>query len=60
MPKHLNSRSKELVASLINYFERERDNKGPLLPLTAVREVSLIDKHIKPLLKLVFLKFCDY
>ncbi|CAH0549433.1 unnamed protein product [Brassicogethes aeneus] len=38
MPKHLNSRSQELVSSLIRYFEAERDNNGPLLPLTAVRE----------------------
>lgn len=40
MPKHLNSRCKELISSLISYFEKERDNNGPLLPLTAVREVS--------------------
>ncbi|KAK5650056.1 hypothetical protein RI129_001085 [Pyrocoelia pectoralis] len=38
MPKHLNSTAKKLVASLINYFEKERDNGGPLLPLQAVRE----------------------
>jgi hypothetical protein len=25
----------------ISYFERERDNGGPLLPLSAVREVSV-------------------
>ena len=40
MPKQLNSRCKELVASLIRYFEEERENNGPLLPLGAVREVS--------------------
>ncbi|XP_072398158.1 uncharacterized protein [Diabrotica undecimpunctata] len=38
MPKQLNSRSKELVASLVNYFEEERNNNGPLLPLNAVQE----------------------
>jgi hypothetical protein len=38
MPKKLNSRCKELVASLANYFEQERDNNGPFLPLTSVRE----------------------
>lgn len=34
-------KSKEFIASLINYFEQERDNGGPLLPLSAVREVSV-------------------
>ncbi|XP_019757861.2 uncharacterized protein LOC109536189 isoform X4 [Dendroctonus ponderosae] len=38
MPKPLDSRSKELVANLIRYFEQERDNQGPFLPLAAVRE----------------------
>ncbi|KAK5640400.1 hypothetical protein RI129_011211 [Pyrocoelia pectoralis] len=38
MPKHLNSTAKKLMASLIDYFEKERDNGGPLLPLQAVRE----------------------
>ncbi|KAL1509914.1 hypothetical protein ABEB36_004578 [Hypothenemus hampei] len=38
MPKPLKSKSKELVASLVSYFEKERDNGTPLLPLTAVRE----------------------
>ncbi|CAH1990250.1 unnamed protein product [Acanthoscelides obtectus] len=33
MPKFLNSRCKELVASLINYFKKELENDGPLLPL---------------------------
>lgn len=40
MPKQLSSSCKEMVSSLITYFERERDNGGPLLPLTAVRDVS--------------------
>ncbi|KAF2898566.1 hypothetical protein ILUMI_07611 [Ignelater luminosus] len=31
-------KAKELVASLISYFEQERDNGGPLIPVTAVRE----------------------
>ncbi|CAH1108991.1 unnamed protein product [Psylliodes chrysocephalus] len=38
MPKHLNSRAKELVGYLIRYFEEERDNGGPLLSINAVRE----------------------
>jgi hypothetical protein len=38
MPKPLRKQSKELVSALISYFERERDNGGPLLPLSAVRE----------------------
>ncbi|KAK5650260.1 hypothetical protein RI129_001289 [Pyrocoelia pectoralis] len=38
MPKHINSTAKKLIASLIDYFEKERDNGGPLLPLQAVRE----------------------
>ncbi|KAF7266544.1 hypothetical protein GWI33_020053 [Rhynchophorus ferrugineus] len=38
MPKPLNSQSQKQIASLINYFERERDNGGPLLPITCVRE----------------------
>jgi hypothetical protein len=41
MPKPLRKQSKELVSALISYFERERDNGGPLLPLSAVREVSV-------------------
>lgn len=40
MPGYIPRRSKELIAALIRYFERERDNGGPLLPLTAVTEVS--------------------
>lgn len=43
MPKPLNSQCQRLVASLIRYFEKERENKGPLLPLTAVREVNYIN-----------------
>lgn len=40
MSRVLPKQSKELIASLIRYFELERDNGGPLLPLTATREVS--------------------
>jgi hypothetical protein len=40
MSKQLNSRCKELVASLVNYFEQGRNNNGPLLPLNAVQEVG--------------------
>ncbi|KAF2902615.1 hypothetical protein ILUMI_03572 [Ignelater luminosus] len=32
--------AKEFVASLVSYFERERDNGGPLILVTAVREES--------------------
>jgi hypothetical protein len=41
MPKPLSKQSQEMIAKLIRYFEQERDNRGPLLPLGAVREVSL-------------------
>ena len=34
MPKPLSSQSKKLVASLLNYFQRECENHGPLLPIT--------------------------
>ncbi|KAJ3621622.1 hypothetical protein MTP99_003736 [Tenebrio molitor] len=44
MPKPLRKQSKELVSALISYFERERDNGGPLLPLSAVREDGTISK----------------
>lgn len=39
MPQSLCKQSKKVIASLINYFERERAIGGPLLPLTTVREV---------------------
>jgi hypothetical protein len=38
MPKPLSKHSQEMIAKLIRYFEQERDNRGPLLPLGAVRE----------------------
>ncbi|KAJ8957202.1 hypothetical protein NQ318_007764 [Aromia moschata] len=38
MPKQLNSCCQELVASLICYFGKERDNNGSLLPITSVRK----------------------
>ncbi|KAL1492343.1 hypothetical protein ABEB36_010604 [Hypothenemus hampei] len=38
MPKPLNSSSKKLVASLLNYFEIEKENNGPLIPISAVRQ----------------------
>lgn len=41
MSKPLSSQSRNMVAALINYFEKERDHGGALLPLTAVREVLL-------------------
>lgn len=40
MLKPLNSRDKERVATLINYFEQEQDYDGLYLPLNAVRKVS--------------------
>ncbi|KAF5285792.1 hypothetical protein FQA39_LY04253 [Lamprigera yunnana] len=36
--KLFGSRGKEMIASLTSFFEAERDNGGPFLPLTAVRE----------------------
>ncbi|KAF7266541.1 hypothetical protein GWI33_020050 [Rhynchophorus ferrugineus] len=38
MPKPLDIQSQKQIASLINYFERERENGGPLLPIKCVRE----------------------
>ncbi|KAL1493795.1 hypothetical protein ABEB36_009484 [Hypothenemus hampei] len=38
MVKGLSSKFQEMVISLITFFERERDNNGPFLPLTAVRD----------------------
>ncbi|KAF7264188.1 hypothetical protein GWI33_000489, partial [Rhynchophorus ferrugineus] len=29
MPKPLNSQSQILIASVISYFDQERDNRGP-------------------------------
>lgn len=46
MPKPLGKQFKEAVASLITYFEAERDNNGPLLPLCSVRKVNYILIHI--------------
>lgn len=42
MPKAFGKDIQQLICSLINYFERERDAGGPLLPLNAVREVTII------------------
>ncbi|CAH2005541.1 unnamed protein product [Acanthoscelides obtectus] len=36
--KSLSSQSQGLVLSLLNYFQQEKDNEGPLLPLSAVQE----------------------
>ncbi|KAF5283829.1 hypothetical protein FQA39_LY04649 [Lamprigera yunnana] len=36
--KRFGSRGKEMIASLTSFFKAERDNGGPFLPLTAVRE----------------------
>lgn len=41
MPKALSKQSKMLVASLIDYFTKERNNGGPLLPINAINEVSI-------------------
>ncbi|KAI4458448.1 putative phospholipid-transporting atpase [Holotrichia oblita] len=38
MPKPLSKQAKGMVASLIDYFEQERDHGGPLIPVTSVRE----------------------
>ncbi|XP_031338724.1 uncharacterized protein LOC116182006 [Photinus pyralis] len=46
MPKYLNSKAKELLASLIQYFEQERDNGGFLLPLGSVRERIVAALHL--------------
>ncbi|KAF7282135.1 hypothetical protein GWI33_003124 [Rhynchophorus ferrugineus] len=40
MPKPLHSQSQKLNASVIGYFEQERNNGGPLLPVQNVREVK--------------------
>ncbi|CAH1992314.1 unnamed protein product [Acanthoscelides obtectus] len=37
--KTVSSQSQGLVLSLLNYFQQEKDNGGPLLPLLAVQEV---------------------
>ncbi|CAH1961781.1 unnamed protein product [Acanthoscelides obtectus] len=37
--KTLSSQSQGLVLSLLNYFQQEKDNGGPLLPLIAVQEI---------------------
>ncbi|KAK9694509.1 hypothetical protein QE152_g33490 [Popillia japonica] len=55
MPKDLNSQLKKLVASLISYFEKERDSGGPRDILKRVGDalqlhpstVSAISKNIK-------------
>ncbi|CAH1970170.1 unnamed protein product [Acanthoscelides obtectus] len=36
--KTLGSQSQGLVLPLLNYFQQEKDNGGPLLPLLAVQE----------------------
>ncbi|KAI4455628.1 retrotransposon gag protein [Holotrichia oblita] len=38
MPKPLSKQAKNMFASLIDYFEQERDHGGPLIPVTSVRE----------------------
>ncbi|XP_066255669.1 uncharacterized protein [Euwallacea similis] len=43
MSKFLNSMCRELVAPLINYFEKESENNEPLLPLNSVKEFILED-----------------
>jgi hypothetical protein len=39
MPKPLPKRSKEMIASLIEYFTKERDHGGPLLSLKSIQQV---------------------
>jgi hypothetical protein len=39
MPKLLPKRSKEMIASLIEYFTKERDHGGPLLSLKSIQQV---------------------
>ncbi|KAK4885613.1 hypothetical protein RN001_001884 [Aquatica leii] len=36
--RRLGSRGKELVANLIEFFQQERDNGGPFIPVTSVRK----------------------
>lgn len=36
----LKSQSQQLILNLLNYFEREKVNKGPLLSLASIQEVS--------------------
>ncbi|KAF7287934.1 hypothetical protein GWI33_000276 [Rhynchophorus ferrugineus] len=38
MPKTGDIQSHKLIAALIDYFEKERDNGGPRLPVNFVRE----------------------
>lgn len=38
----LRSQSQQLVVNLLNYFQREKENGGNLLPLSAVQEVKRI------------------
>lgn len=43
--KALNSQSQQLVLNLLEYFEREKENHGPLISLDAIQEVNIIN-HI--------------
>ncbi|KAL1506725.1 hypothetical protein ABEB36_006032 [Hypothenemus hampei] len=36
--KRLNSQAREFVAKLLKYFSDEKDNGGPLKPMTSVKE----------------------
>lgn len=56
MPKPLSKQSKEMIVSLISYFERERDNNATLLPLNAVREVILIKNILGCVINLYFIE----
>ncbi|KAJ3619094.1 hypothetical protein MTP99_005881 [Tenebrio molitor] len=38
MPKPLPKRSKEMIASLIEYFTKEGDHGGPLLSLKSIQQ----------------------
>ncbi|KAK4872331.1 hypothetical protein RN001_014360 [Aquatica leii] len=36
--KTLRSQSRQMVVNLLAYFQQEKDNGGPLIPLTSVQE----------------------
>ncbi|KAF7270762.1 hypothetical protein GWI33_016268 [Rhynchophorus ferrugineus] len=38
MPRIIDIQGHKLIAALIGYFEKERDNGGSLLPVNSVRE----------------------
>ena len=48
-----NEKKQALIFKLINYFTKERDSEKPLLPLTAVHNVSIILYLVPQILKLL-------